>query len=78
MKPIYKIKLDLSEVNSFLDTANSINNDVNLSQGISVVSGKSLIGMLTLDFNKPISLIIRDVPNDDDSVIDKFQRWIIG
>lgn len=77
MKSMYKIKLDINDVNDFLKIANTITNDINLAQGSSVVSGKSLMGIFSLNLSEPINLIIRDLSEEEESIINKFENWII-
>lgn len=76
MKNIFKIKLDIPNTGEFINAANSIPNDVNLFQGKSVVSGKSLLGIYSLDLSQDIDLVVRD--RDDDKIVyEKFGKWII-
>ena len=77
MKEIFIIKLELNDIPDFLHTAQSLPNDINLVQGQVVASGKSLMGIYALDISKPIKLLVRDRDNDD-IVMVKFNKWIIG
>lgn len=76
MKDIFKIKIGIQDVGEFINAANSIPNDINVFQGNSVASGKSLIGIYSLNLNKPINLVVRDISSED-VVIDKFKKWLI-
>lgn len=76
MKNVFKIKLDVADIEHFLQEANSIPNEVCLYQGINTVSGKSIIGIYALDLTKPINLIVRERENDD-IIYEKFGQWII-
>lgn len=79
MKEVFKIKIDFSdiaEIREFVNKANTIPNDVNLFQAYTTVSGKSILGVSSLDLNKPISLIVRD-REDDEIVCKTFGRWLI-
>lgn len=75
MKNIFKIKLDIKDVPGFIMAANSISSDINLTQNNKVVSGKSIMGVFSLDLSAPMNLIVRD--REDDSLVnEKFGKWI--
>lgn len=76
MKDIFKIKLDIADINEFINAAGSIPNDINLFQGNTVASGKSLVGLYSLDLTREINLIIHNRINDD-IVYENFEKWII-
>lgn len=75
MTGTFTIKLNITDIPEFVTTANSITNDINLSQGQSVASGKSLMGVYSLNLCKPINLIVHD-RKDDSIVFKKFGKWI--
>ena len=76
MREIFKIDLDPSDISRFVDRANTIPNDVNLFQcDNTVASGKSIVGICALDFNKDIYMIVYDRA-DDNIVYKTFGDWI--
>lgn len=77
MKDIFKIKLDISQVKEFITAANSISNNVNLAQHNALASGKSIMGIYSLDLSQPIDLIVYDRV-DDGIVYTKFGKWLIN
>lgn len=76
MIDVFKIKLDISDVKDFINITHNITNDINLCQGYNLVSGKSFIGIMALDFSKPIDLIVRDRDNDD-IIYQNFYNYLI-
>lgn len=48
---------------------------IEVAQGKEVLSGKSLLGLMLIDTNKPQTLIIRGFFTDD--YVDKFRKWEI-
>lgn len=48
---------------------------IEAAQGKEVLSGKSLLGLMLIDTNKPQTLIIRGFFTDD--YVDKFRKWEI-
>lgn len=77
MKDIFKIKLDISQVKEFITAANSISNNVILAQHNALASGKSIMGVYSLDLSRPINLIVYDRV-DDAIVYTKFGKWLIN
>lgn len=77
MQDVFTIKLDIADVPKFVDSANAIPNNVNLVQNSTVASGKSLIGLFSLDLSKEIKLIVYD-RDSDDLVYKRFGQWIVN
>lgn len=77
MKNIFTIKLDITEIRRFIEAASSIPNNVNLVQGQNVASGKSIMGLYSLDLSRPIELVVYD-REDDGIVYSKFGKWLIN
>ena len=73
MRNIFTIKLDIAEIRRFIEAASSIPNNVNLVQGQTVASGKSIMGLYSLDLSRPIELIVYD-RKDDGIVYSKFGK----
>lgn len=75
MKDNFKIKIDLLSVPDFVRKANIVKGQVILSQNNSLVDGKSLIGVMSLNLESTINLTI----NSDDSCMEcaKFREWMI-
>lgn len=75
MKEIFKIQLDPSDIALFVNQANTISNDVNLFQDSMTVSGKSIMGVCALDFNRDIYMVVHD-RTDDYMVYQILGNWI--
>lgn len=66
-----KIKLkSISDVKNFATVANELPCDVNVSSGMYIVDGKSILGLFSLDLSKDVML------NVDKTYIDNFLEWI--
>jgi hypothetical protein len=76
LRDIFKIKLDINDVADFVKAATGIANDINLYQGYYVISGRSYLGILTLNLNKTIKMIVRD-REDDKIVYETFNKWLV-
>lgn len=76
MTEVFQIKIDIKDISDFVNTAQSISNDINLCQGNSVVSGKSVMGVMSLDLSEPIDLIVRDRESDD-MIFQNFGRYLV-
>ena len=67
----YYIKIDIDDVKDVLYVARSIPDNVQLEQGQSCINAKSYLGIYSLDFNRPIAVIM----DDDIKMRDKFEKW---
>lgn len=76
MKEIFRIRLDPSDIAAFVEKASTLTNDINLFQDEVLVSGKSIIGVCALDFNKDIYMVVRDRA-DDRIVYQTFSNWLV-
>lgn len=77
MREDFRIKLDLKDVPHFVAAATSIDNPVNVVQGQSAISGKSLMGVMALNLSRPATLVVAN-REDDDIVYEKFGQWVIN
>ena len=75
MKSSFYIKLDINDISDFLNVTSEIPNDINICQGQTVASAKSLMGIYALDLSQPIRLIIRD--DSENTLVNKFDRWLV-
>lgn len=75
LKDIFKIKIDLLSVPDFIRRASTVKGQVILNQNNSLVDGKSLIGVMSLNLESTINLTI----NSDDNCIEcsKFREWMV-
>lgn len=70
------IQLQRDDFDDFLHIADELMSGIiELAQGKEVLSGKSLLGLMLIDTNKPQTLIIRGFFTDD--YVDKFRKWEI-
>lgn len=76
MKNIFRVKLDICDIGDFINTANSISNNVVLYQGQTTASGKSIIGIYSLNLNSTVNMIVYDRVNDN-IVYEKFGKWLV-
>ena len=70
------IQLQRDDFDDFLHIADELMSSIiEVAQGKEVLSGKSLLGLMLIDTNKPQTLIIRGFFTDD--YVDKFRKWEI-
>ena len=76
---MYTIFIDISDilkVKSFVNIACKYNFEISLSSGKHIVNAKSIIGILSLDLNKPIQVTIQQSTNHEDFV-EEIKNFII-
>jgi phosphotransferase system HPr-like phosphotransfer protein len=72
-----KISLNtMDKVNKFLDVASELECDLDLISGRTVIDGKSMMGIFSLDLTKPIEMNIIS-QNDTDYILRAFKDFII-
>lgn len=70
------IQLQRDDFDDFLRIADELMSGIiEVVQGKEVLSGKSLLGLMLIDTNKPQTLIIRGFFTDD--YVNKFRKWEI-
>ncbi len=65
----------INDVKDFVNIANKYNFDVDLTSGRYVVDAKSIMGIFSLDFNKPIKVEVHS--SDCESFYDEIKPFII-
>lgn len=74
-----KVSLDsYTKIQEFTQIVNQFPNDFDLVQGHYVINAKSIIGVLSLDTSKPISLNIRDAGSQITQILDALKSHIIS
>lgn len=69
-------QLQQDDFDDFLHIADELMSGIiEVAQGKEVLSGKSLLGLMLIDTNKPQTLIIRGFFTDD--YVNKFRKWEI-
>ena len=73
-----KIKLKYNDLKEFIKTTESFESDIDIIKGRYVVDAKSLLGVLSLDFTQPTTVVIHSV-NEDEIVrfYDEMKRFAI-
>lgn len=69
---------EITDVENFVAIAENYNFDITLAQGKYEVSGKSLMGIFSLDITKPVNVLVDC--NDDtsrDNFLGKIKKYII-
>lgn len=61
-----KIKLKYEDLKEFIKTTESFESDIDIIKGRYVVDAKSIMGILSLDFSKDISVVIHS--NNEDEI----------
>ncbi len=64
--------LSIDDVKSFVNTVSMMDGDFDLCSGKYVVNAKSMMGIFSLDFQKPMELIIHSPTDDVMEVLEKF------
>lgn len=65
----------INDVKDFVNIANKYNFDVDLTSGRYVVDAKSIMGIFSLDFNKPIKVEVHS--SDCENFYDEIKPFII-
>lgn len=61
-----KINLKYDDLKEFIKTTESFESDIDIIKGRYVVDAKSIMGILSLDFSKDISVVIHS--NNEDEI----------
>lgn len=64
MKKVLNFKF-IGDVQKFVNDIRAVNNEVLILSGDYAVSGKSLLGILSLDLSKPVIAILKSELQDD-------------
>lgn len=65
----YRIRLVPEEVNRFVNAASKCDFDVDISYNSFVVDAKSIVGVLGLDFGRPLTVVCHGFDRDFDSFL---------
>ena len=60
-----KIKLKYEDLKEFIKITSSFESDIDIVKGRYVIDAKSLMGILSLDFSKDISIVIHSENEDE-------------
>lgn len=60
-----KINLTYNDLKEFVRTTSSFESDIDIVKGRYVIDAKSLMGILSLDFSKNISIVIHSEDEDE-------------
>ena len=72
-----KIKLEkIIDIKNFIRKTTKYANDMYIQCGNLIVDAKSLMGLFSIDLEKPFLLSFD--PSDTQSVVDNFAEWIVG
>ncbi len=74
------VKVHLSYINdvrNIVEAASQMSCDIDLISGRYVIDAKSIMGIFSLDFSKPITLEIHGTDEEADSFIEKIKEYII-
>lgn len=65
----------VDDVNDFMKVVQNIDEDADASTADCgyIVDAKSLVGLISLNFAKPITISIN---TSDESIVDRFKQWI--
>ena len=63
---IFPVKLQLEDLDDLLNISSNVNGLINLVQGTTVASAKSVLGLFNIDYTKPCKLLIQAYLNEDE------------
>lgn len=66
----------ISEISKFVETANTINAELDLKSGRYIVDATSILGILSLDLENPITLVYPVQIYEE--VESKFKPWVVN
>lgn len=75
MKSVRILLGTTERVNSFVEIMGQFNCEADVRSGRYVVNAKSILGILSLDLNRPVILEIYD--NDCDDLLEKIQSFMV-
>ena len=75
MKSVRILPGTTERVNSFVEIMGQFNYEADVRSGRYVVNAKSILGILSLDLNRPVILEIYD--NDCDDLLEKIQSFMV-
>ena len=74
---IFNANIKKADVNKLLELSGSVENGiVNVVQENTVASAKSLIGLLNIDYEKPMKLLIQAYLNNEE--MNEFKKWRVN
>ena len=75
MKSFNILLKSINDVKDFVNAANKYDFDIDLTSGRYVVDAKSIMGIFSLDFNKPIKVEIHS--DDCESFLNEIKPFIV-
>lgn len=66
----------ISEISKFVETAKTINTELDLKSGRYIVDATSILGILSLDLENPITLVYPVQVYEE--VESKFKPWVVN
>lgn len=74
---IFNANIKKADVNKLLELSDSVENGiVNVVQENTVASAKSLIGLLNIDYEKPMKLLIQAYLSEEE--MNEFKKWRVN
>ncbi len=74
---IFNANIKKADVNKLLELSGSVENGiVNVVQENTVASAKSLIGLLNIDYEKPMKLLIQAYLSEEE--MNEFKKWRVN
>ena len=64
----------VEKVRAFVNSVNTFNSEFDLVSGRFVIDAKSIMGILSLDLSKPITL---NIYSDDDAIIESLKPFLV-
>ena len=64
----------VEKVRAFVNSVNTINSEFDLVSGRFVIDAKSIMGILSLDLSKPITL---NIYSDDTAIIESLKPFLV-
>lgn len=64
----------VEKVRAFVNSVNTFNSEFDLVSGRFVIDAKSIMGILSLDLSKPITL---NIYSDDDAIMESLKPFLV-
>lgn len=72
---IFPVKLQLEDLDDLLNISSNVNGLINLVQGTTVASAKSVLGLFNINWTQPCKLLIQAYLNEDE--LSAFKKYKI-
>jgi hypothetical protein len=74
---IFNVNITKDDINELLLLSSSVENGIiNVVQENTVASAKSLIGLLNIDYDKPMKLLVQAYLSEEE--INEFKKWRVN